>query len=415
MSYPRNASTPPVIDVGAIYQISDSVIQTSGASARVKTGNAGAWAPAAGTLACDATSGIWTYIPTQAETNADSFVIALYKTGCTSIPKTVVTSVSATAGYAGLDWANIANKTTTNALTATTISSSQVVASVTATVDANVIEVGGEAIDGTPGVPDVNVISIDPDAIDAASIAADAVTKIQVGLATSTQVTSLLANTRANITGPLEIEVPDSSTNTALFRIYLMDSDGAMEAPDSTPTITLTNAASTSRASRLAAATNPATGVYEWVYTNTAGDTQETLYGEITVTEGGIPRKYPFQTQLVEFSAYRFSSTDRAALASLEASASTTLSTLTAVQSGLSVISGNVSDCETGIGTAITNIGSLSTYVAVIRAFLLNKHSAATESPTGTFTWYVRNETDSANAYQVVYVKATGARTVTIL
>jgi hypothetical protein len=95
--YPRNAATPPVIDLGEIVLKSDGTQQTTGAAARVKIGT-GAWGAAAGTLACDATSGIWTYAPTQAETNADYFIVGAYKASCTSISKTVITSNSATSG-----------------------------------------------------------------------------------------------------------------------------------------------------------------------------------------------------------------------------------------------------------------------------------------------------------------------------
>lgn len=97
MSYPRNAASPPIYDVGSLVQISDGALQTSGASARVKIGS-GAWGAAAGTLDCDATSGIWTYVPSQAETNADTFILAVYKTGCLSISRTIAPSASATAG-----------------------------------------------------------------------------------------------------------------------------------------------------------------------------------------------------------------------------------------------------------------------------------------------------------------------------
>ena len=133
MSYPRNAASPPVIAVGAIYLLADGTIQTTGASARVKTGS-GAWGAAAGTLACDATSGVWTYTPTQAETDAESFLIAVYKSASTSAQVTVATSASATAGYSGLDWSKVTAATSTVSLSGTTISTTQAVASVTAAV-----------------------------------------------------------------------------------------------------------------------------------------------------------------------------------------------------------------------------------------------------------------------------------------
>jgi len=133
MSYPRNAASPPVIAVGAIYLLADGTIQTTGASARVKTGS-GAWGAAAGTLACDSTSGVWTYTPTQAETDAESFLVAVYKSASTSAQVTVATSASATAGYSGVDWGKVTAATSTVALTGTTISTSQVVASVSGAV-----------------------------------------------------------------------------------------------------------------------------------------------------------------------------------------------------------------------------------------------------------------------------------------
>lgn len=95
--YPKNAAAPPEIAVGSIYLIADGTVQTTGASARVRIGT-GSWGAAGGTLACDTTSGVWGYIPTQAETNAESFLVAIYKASCTAASVTVVTTASATAG-----------------------------------------------------------------------------------------------------------------------------------------------------------------------------------------------------------------------------------------------------------------------------------------------------------------------------
>ena len=133
MSYPRNAATPPIVAVGAIYLLADGTIQTTGASVRVKTGT-GSWGSGSGTLACDSTSGIWTYAPTQAETDAESFVVGVYKSASTSAQVTVATSASATAGYSGVDWSKLTAATTTVNLSGTTISTSQAVASVSGAV-----------------------------------------------------------------------------------------------------------------------------------------------------------------------------------------------------------------------------------------------------------------------------------------
>ena len=133
MSYPRNAASPPIVAVGAIYLLADGTIQTTGASVRVKTGT-GAWGAGAGTLACDSTSGVWTYAPTQAETDAESFIVGVYKSASTSAQVTVATSASATAGYSGVDWAKVTAATTTVNLSGTTISTTQQVASVSGSV-----------------------------------------------------------------------------------------------------------------------------------------------------------------------------------------------------------------------------------------------------------------------------------------
>jgi hypothetical protein len=149
MSYPRNAATPPIVAVGAIYLLADGTIQTTGASVRVKTGT-GSWGSGAGTLACDSTSGIWTYAPTQAETDAESFVVGVYKASSTSAQVTVATSASATAGYSGVDWSKITAATTTVNLSGTTISTTQQVASVAQRVTANTDQWGGVTVTGMP-------------------------------------------------------------------------------------------------------------------------------------------------------------------------------------------------------------------------------------------------------------------------
>ena len=132
MSYPRNAASPERVDIGPVIQISDGAVQTSGVAVKVIPFG-GTEATGGGTVAYSA-DGVVLYTPTQAETNYTSFILIASKTGCIPASKTVVTSASATAGYAGLDWAKITAPTTAVALTGTTISTSQVVASVTAGV-----------------------------------------------------------------------------------------------------------------------------------------------------------------------------------------------------------------------------------------------------------------------------------------
>ena len=132
MSYPRNASSPERVDIGPVIQISDGAVQTAGVAVKVIPFG-GSEATGGGTVAYSA-DGVVLYTPTQGETNYTSFVLVASKTGCIPASKTVITSASGTAGYAGLDWSKITAPTTTVALTGTTISVNQVAASVTASV-----------------------------------------------------------------------------------------------------------------------------------------------------------------------------------------------------------------------------------------------------------------------------------------
>jgi hypothetical protein len=115
-----------------VVQISDGAVQTAGVAVKVIP-QGGSEASGAGTVAYSA-DGAVLYTPTQGETDYVAVVFVASKTGCIPATVTVVTSASATAGYAGLDWSKITAATTAVALTNTTISVSQVVASVTGAV-----------------------------------------------------------------------------------------------------------------------------------------------------------------------------------------------------------------------------------------------------------------------------------------
>jgi hypothetical protein len=115
-----------------VVQISDGAVQTAGVAVKVIP-QGGSEASGAGTVAYSA-DGAVLYTPTQGETDYVAVVFVASKTGCIPATVTVVTSASATAGYAGLDWSKITAATTTVALTGTTISVSQVVASVSGAV-----------------------------------------------------------------------------------------------------------------------------------------------------------------------------------------------------------------------------------------------------------------------------------------
>jgi hypothetical protein len=324
--YPRNNASPNQIAIGAVVQISDGAVQTSGCTVRILPFG-GAEGDGAGTTAYS-TDGVVLYTPTQGETNYTSFVLIAKKTGCIPASTTVVTTESAVAG-----------RTSVGMLVGDAQSATDLKDFADAGYDPATHKVEETKVLTTlPNIPNnwLTAAGIATDAIAAAKIAADAVTKIQNGLATSAEVTGLNVNTRANVMVPVEIETPDASTQVFKIRLFLFDVLGNMEAPDSEPTIALVNAAGTDRSGRLSAASNPSTGVYSWDYTATAGDAEEQLNWTFTVVEGGLTRVYPAVSYVVEETAYRFSSSDRATL-----QAAATATALATAQADLDILTGS--------------------------------------------------------------------------
>jgi hypothetical protein len=127
--YPRNAVSPQRLSIGPVVQIANGAVQTSGVSVDIVP-QGGAASSGVGTIAYE--QGIVHYIPTQAETNYTSFMLIAYKTGCIPASTTVVTSVSGTSGYAGLDWSYILSPTTTVNLSNTTVGTASAVTGLTA-------------------------------------------------------------------------------------------------------------------------------------------------------------------------------------------------------------------------------------------------------------------------------------------
>jgi hypothetical protein len=99
--YARNAASPEPIAIGAVIQISDGAVQTSGVTVRIKPIGVSE-ADGVGTVAYS-TNGIVLYTPTQAETNYTSFVLIATKSGCIPVSITIVTSQSATSGQVRLE------------------------------------------------------------------------------------------------------------------------------------------------------------------------------------------------------------------------------------------------------------------------------------------------------------------------
>ena len=116
--YARNSASPERVAIGALVTIADGSVATSGATISVipQGGSAGA---GGGTTSYE--NGIVCYLPLQTETNYTSFIVVAYKTGCIPASTTIITSASATPGYAGIDWSKVTAPTSTVGLTNTTV------------------------------------------------------------------------------------------------------------------------------------------------------------------------------------------------------------------------------------------------------------------------------------------------------
>ncbi len=99
--YPRNAASPQRIAIGAVVQISDGAVQTSGVTVRVLP--FGGFESDGGGTTAYSTDGVVVYTPTQAETNYTSFVLIAKKASCIPASVTVVTSESAVSGRVYVD------------------------------------------------------------------------------------------------------------------------------------------------------------------------------------------------------------------------------------------------------------------------------------------------------------------------
>jgi len=103
--------------------------------------------------------------------------------------------VKLSSGYVSPNWGDVANPTTVVGLTGTTISSSQVVTSVSGAVGSVTGNVGGNVVGSVGSVTAaITLPTIPTDWITSTGIASSAVTELQSGLATSSEVQSVAAS-----------------------------------------------------------------------------------------------------------------------------------------------------------------------------------------------------------------------------
>jgi len=108
----------------------------------------------------------------------------------------------------------------------------------------------------------------------------------------------LQANTRAQIAFPSEVEIPESGTTNYQLYLYLFNTAGEMEAPDSAPTIAINDAAGNVEVAETPM-TLVDTGRYYYTVAIANTETPESWIAQIKVIEGGNTRYYGANFDLV--------------------------------------------------------------------------------------------------------------------
>jgi len=250
--------------------------------------------------AAEAVGGLYTrgtgagQIAQDANGRSSALVVA-YDTGLAPLqPTTTGRKLDVSAdGNAGIDWANVSSPTSTVGLTGTTIASSFVAADRTK-LDA---------------LHDTRITATRAGYLD----------NLAVGglVSSSAEVLALQNNTRIHVVLAGNLVRPTSGSDDYVVHLYLYDEAGNMEAPDSTPTLAVTNAAGTDRSANLSSVTNVSTGHYTADYTVADTHAKETLHFAWSVTEGGNAREYAAQSMVVDDIATDFTAADRAKLDTL--------------------------------------------------------------------------------------------------
>ena len=136
-------------------------------------------------------------------------------------------------------------------------------------------------------------------------------------LASSTEVLAIQNSTHVRVIVPQFLERPDSGSKTFRLWLYIYDTQGAMEAPDSLPTVAAENDQGTDRSSGLSVVTNVSTGVYRVDYTVADSHAIEGLRFQWSIVEGGATRVHAAAAHVVDTTAVDFTAADRTKLDTL--------------------------------------------------------------------------------------------------
>lgn len=125
------------------------------------------------------------------------------------------------------------------------------------------------------------------------------------------------ASRRVVVTTSPQFERPESGAVTYQIEARTYTGDGAAVNADSTPTLTATGITSGDLSANLGTATNPATGVYRWVYTVESTDTVEQIRLDLSATISSDTFTVAAFSQIVDFVAATWSSANASQLAAI--------------------------------------------------------------------------------------------------
>lgn len=409
--YARKSASPRPITIGTVVKISDGVVQTTDVLVKVsKDGDA--YSAGSGSLSVE--EGVWSYLPTQGETDCESLRIVIYKTDCYSQPITAIFTASSSFGHAGTDQSKITNTNATVTLSNTTVNdvttksgyslSSAGISAIFATLTNTLTTVGSigklfvDTLDAsissrstyagtdTPGTTTLLSRLTAPrasnlDFLDAASSSI---------LSAITGLNNLSA--KCNLFGAALLEVPEAGSTVYAFDLVVKDDEDKLVNLDATPTITATNAAGTDRSTNLSAVTSPGTGRYRFTYTVASTHAKESLRIEATGTVSAETRYAIWNGSVVDYD---------------------TTSTLVAIQN-------NTVDIQNRIPTALVN-GRIPSYVGEMAPSVITSSSIATSALNGKGDWALVTDWTATRAgyldgvllahnYNVRVVDVTGSR-----
>lgn len=189
------------------------------------------------------------------------------------------------------------------------------------------------------------------------------------------------ASRRVTLAVSEPFERPESGSVTYMIQARTYSADGAAVNADSTPTLTATGIVSGSLASHLSSATNPATGVYQWIYTVNSTDAIEQIKFDLSAVIATDTFTMTNFSQTADFVAATFTTADRATL-----DAAATAVALSSVATSIDALPNEIIQ-----GTPITDPASPASLAdwlinAALSAASAGGHAEAAKNRIGAFT-----------------------------